>query len=72
MTAQAWDAEGVWNACFGPGETRDSVLADVANRSLVPQDYARLCVDEAAAQGADYDRDEAYASLCRQLGVSVC
>lgn len=69
--ATAWDDEGIWNAAFGAYETRESVLAEAERLDRTPQDYARNCVLDAQEQGADFDRDTAFQSLCRQLGVPV-
>ena len=67
VTTTTTDPEGAWNMCFGPYETRESVLAECERQSRAPQDYARACVHEARAQGFDCDPDAAYKSLCKQL-----
>lgn len=66
-----WDDEGTWNSCFGPTETRATVLAEAESQGVTPQGYARSCVEDAIDQGATFDADEAFASLCRQLGVAI-
>ena len=65
----SWDDEGYWAACFGPTETRESVLAECESQRATPQDYARSCIYTAKDQGADFDADAAQKSLCHQLGV---
>jgi hypothetical protein len=66
-----WTSEGIWNAAFGPTETRESVLAEAETQSRTPQDYARSCLVEAIDQGADFELDVAFADVCHQLGVAV-
>ena len=65
-----WQPEGIWNACFGSTETRETVLAEADRQSIAPQDYAMTCVLEAQKQGADFDTSDAFASLCRQLDIA--
>jgi phage terminase large subunit-like protein len=68
MTNGTWDAEGIWNAVFGC-ETRKTVLAECETQGVTPQGYVSACVTDAIDQGADFDENEAFKSLCHQLGV---
>jgi len=67
--AKQWDSEGIWNATVGPTETRESVLKMAEEQGITPQDFAGECVRLAIEQGADFDRDEAFCDLCKQLDV---
>ena len=69
--AKNWTNESIWNAAFGPYETCVSVLVEAEIQSITPQDYVRSCLVEAREQGADFELDAAFASVCRQLGVAV-
>jgi hypothetical protein len=64
-----WTPEGTWHAVLGAYETPESVLAEAESQSITPQDYVRSAVEESISQGADFDRDDTYADLCRQLGI---
>ena len=70
MESATWTDEGIWNATVGAYETTATALAEAKRQSITPQVYLMSCVEEALTQGADFDADEAYESLCRQCGVS--
>lgn len=64
-------SEQIWNACFGPYETRASILAACESQGITPQDFATSAILEAQKQGFEGDRAEAFRSLCEQLDVAV-
>ena len=70
VRVESTDAETIWNSTFGPDATPATVLAECETQSITPQDYAMTCIVDAREAGFDCDKSAAFASLCRQLGVT--